>query len=202
MRFLTWLRSEKRSDPAERRGGPGGSRRRAMVRPRLEVLEERRVLSTPTVTSDLDNPTTVNPGDGTLRGEIAAAQSGDTIVFAPTLNGPTIALGGGVWSQLEINQNLTIQGPGAGILTIYGNSLSGVFKVDAGANVTISGLKLGGGDGEASYYSGNRGFGGTPDYYDGRGGGVLRRPAPSKTQPSRLAPTDGSDWLRLCPAKA
>ena len=49
MRFLTWLRSENQSHPAERRRGPGPSRGRAAARPRLEVLEERRVLSTLTV---------------------------------------------------------------------------------------------------------------------------------------------------------
>jgi hypothetical protein len=168
MRFLTWLRSENRPRPAERRRGQGSSRKQATARPRLEILEGRRVLSTLTVTSSLDTAGAVRPGDGTLRGEIlAAAPSGDTIVFDSTLNGQTITLGG---SQLEINKNLTIQGPGAGMLTIEGYSpLFGVgsrlFKVDAGANVAISGLSVEGGQGVASYYS--------IDSYDGYGGGIL-----------------------------
>ena len=106
MKYLTWLRSEDRSHPAERRRGHGPSRRRATACPRLEMLEERRVLSTLTVTSNSESAF-VNVS--TLRNEIAAAQPGDTIDFAPGLQ--TITLGG----QLEINKNLTIQGPGAGL---------------------------------------------------------------------------------------
>jgi predicted outer membrane repeat protein len=47
-----------------------------------------------------------------------------------------------------------------------------VFQVDAGANVTISGLDILGGDAVASYYTGNSGFP-TPAAYDGSGGGIL-----------------------------
>jgi hypothetical protein len=166
MRFLTWLRSEDRSHPAERRRGHGPSRRRAAARPRLEMLEERRVLSTLTVTSNSDNGL---PGN-TLRNEIAAAQPGDTIVFDPSLDGQTITLSG---AQLEINKNPTIQGPGAGLLAIDG-AVARVFKVDAGTTVTISGLTIEGGGGVA-YYSSFNGptTGSYPDYYDGYGGGIL-----------------------------
>src|SRR6516162_7983954 len=108
MRFLTWLRSEKLSKPSVPHRGLGPSRRRATARPRLEMLEERRVLSTLTVTNNLDGGFTGN----TLRDEIAAAQPGDTIVFDPSLKGQTITLGA---SQLEISKNLTIQGPGANL---------------------------------------------------------------------------------------
>jgi hypothetical protein len=160
---LTWLRSEKRSDPAERRGGHGPSRRRAAVRPRLEVLEERRVLSTLTVTSNLDS--NVFPGDGTLRGELEVAQSGDTIAFATGLQ--TIMLSG---SQLEINKNLTIQGPGSSPLAISGGGAR-VFQVDAGANVAISGLTIGGGGGVAYFFTGPGSN--DPAEYDGLGGGIL-----------------------------
>jgi hypothetical protein len=173
MTFLSWLRNENRSDPAERRRGHGPSRRRVAARPRLEILEGRRVPSTLTVTSNLDDDGFVSPGDGTLRGEIAAAQSGDTIVFAPALNGKIITLGNGYsHDQLDINENLTIQGPGAGLLTVYGNSMSRVFQVDVGANVAISGLGIAGGDGVASYYGGPSGYP-TPAAYDGSGGGIL-----------------------------
>jgi hypothetical protein len=168
MRFLTWLSSENRSDPAERRRGHSPARRRAAVHPRLEVLEGRRVLSTLTVTNSSDYLV------GCLRGEIAAAQPGDTIVFDPSLNGQAITLGG--YGQLEINKNLTIQGPGASLLAINANSGapygSRVFKVDAGANVTISGLTIEGGDGTGYYHGGNT-TGNTPDNYDGYGGGIL-----------------------------
>jgi hypothetical protein len=168
MRSLTWLRGEDRSHPAERRSRLGSSRRRVAARPRLEVLEERRVLSTLTVQFTNDG-TTVTPGDGTLRGEIAAAQPGDTIVFAPGLQ--TITLFG---NQLEINKSLTIQGPGAGHLAISGGGLSRVFQVDAGANVTISGLTIeeGNSDKAGSAWRGATGFD-TSDNHDGYGGGIL-----------------------------
>jgi hypothetical protein len=152
MRFLTWLRSEKWSNRSVPHRGLGASRGRATARPRLELLEERRVLSTLTVTNNTDYLA------GSLRGELAAAQPGDTIVFDPSLDGQTIQLGG----QLEINKNLTIQGPGAGLLAIdavYSPSSDGfgefrVFRVDAGANVTISGLTIEGGTGAFDGYGG------------------------------------------------
>src|SRR5438876_6442856 len=52
---------------------------RAGLASRLESLEGRCLLSTLTVTSLQDS------GAGSLRAEIAAAQSGDTIVFDATL---------------------------------------------------------------------------------------------------------------------
>jgi hypothetical protein len=159
MRFFTWLHSEDRSHLAERRREHGPSRRRATARPRLEMLEERRVLSTLTVTNNSDSLS------GCLRAEIAAAQPGDTIVFDPSLNGQTIMLAQG---QLEINKNLTIQAPGASLLAINGAS-SRVFMVDAGANVAISGLTIEDGGGLA-YYNGFQGY---TAYYDGYGGGIL-----------------------------
>jgi hypothetical protein len=164
MRFLTWLRSEDRSDPTERRRRPGPSRGRATVRPRLEMLVERRVLSTLTVTSGHD-------GDGgCLRDEIAKAQPGYTIVFDTSLDGQTITLLG--FGQLEINKNLTIQGPGAGLLAISGGR-SRVFAVDTGANVTFSGLTIEGGGGVAAWTPPGSNTDGTPSDYDGYGGGIL-----------------------------
>jgi hypothetical protein len=129
------------------------------------VLEERRVLSTLIVTSSLDGG---YPGGGTLRGEIAVAQSGDTIVFDPSLDGQTISL---LDLQLEINKNLTIQGPGAGLLAISGDGRSRVFQVDAGANVTISGLTIERGNSLAAtpYLAGDY----TSPPTNGAGGGIL-----------------------------
>ena len=60
--------------------------RRRRLAPRLEALEARLVLSTLTVTSAADS------GLGSLHAAIAAAGSGDTIVFAPSLDGQTIRL--------------------------------------------------------------------------------------------------------------
>jgi hypothetical protein len=136
------------------------------VRPRLEVLEGRRVLSTLIVTSNADGPF-----GNTLREEIAVARPGDTIVFDPSLDRQTITLG---YGHLEINKDLTIKGPGAGLLAINGGGgfySSRVFQADANTNVTISGLTIEGGTGEKYGPSGNFDF--TPDSYDGYGGGIL-----------------------------
>jgi hypothetical protein len=129
----------------ERRGARSSARRRASFRPALAALEDRRLLSTLTVTSSLDNGGL--PGDGTLRGEIAAAAlfGDDTIVFDPSLDGQTITLASG---ELYINKSLTIQGPGAGLLAISGGGYWRVFEVGIGVmNDTISGLTIENGDG-------------------------------------------------------
>jgi hypothetical protein len=107
--------------------------RRPSFRPRFECLEGRRLLTTLTVLNNLDS------GAGSLRAEIAAAHSGDTINFAPSLVGQAITLTKG---ELLINKNLNIAGPGAGQLTVSGNHASRVFEVTAGTQVTLSGLTI------------------------------------------------------------
>ena len=112
------------------------ARRRRRFRPRLEGLEDRTVLSTLTVTNALDS------GAGSLRAAIKAAGSGDTIVFAPSLNGQTITLTSG---ELAISKSLDIEGPGAGLLAISGNDASRVFDVSQNqkpVTVTIAGLTI------------------------------------------------------------
>jgi hypothetical protein len=108
---------------------------RSRVRPRLELLEDRRLPSTLTVTNNLDSSA------GSLRAEIAAARSGDTVVFASSLGGQTINLTSG---ELVINKSLTVQGLGAGQLAISGGGLSRMLEVDYAKkeNVTVSGLTL------------------------------------------------------------
>jgi hypothetical protein len=54
-----------------------------------------------------------------LRAAIAAASSGDTIVFDPSLASETITLASG---PLALGSNLTINGLGAKLLTISGNN--------------------------------------------------------------------------------
>jgi predicted outer membrane repeat protein len=88
--------------------------------------------STLTVTSIADR------GTGSLRADIAAAQNGDTINFDKSLDGQTITLK----SELLINKNLTITGPGAGQLTVSGNNLTRVFEVAQGMQATLSGLTI------------------------------------------------------------
>src|SRR5262245_9595326 len=139
MTFLlgTWLRAMKRNAAPDAPARPGARRTRPRrIAPRLEALEDRTVPSTLTVTNNLD---TGAPGDGSLRGEIAAAQSGDVINFAPSLLGQTIRLTGG---ELAITRSLDVEGPGANQLTVTGNHASRVFDISAGVTVTIAGMTV------------------------------------------------------------
>jgi hypothetical protein len=101
--------------------------------PRLEPLEDRTVLSTLTVTNPADS------GDGSLRAAIAAAQSGDQILFDTGLKGQMITLASG---PLAITQNLDIEGPGADQLAISANHASRIFAISGGVTVTIAGLTI------------------------------------------------------------
>lgn len=143
--------------------------RATAFRPQLESLDDRLVPSTLTVTSS------DTFGFGTLRDEIARAQSGDTIVFAPSLDGgQVIHLGvGNGWDpvypipvELLIDKNLTIQGPGAGKLTIDGDHAGRAFEIAPGAHVTISGLTIQDGVAAAGHTL-------DPAVNDGSGGGIL-----------------------------
>jgi len=91
--------------------------------------------ATLTVTNLNDN------GAGSLRAAITSASPGDTIVFSSGLTG-TITLASALPA---INANLTIQGPGAGSLTISGNNAVTVFTINSGT-VGISGLNIANGN--------------------------------------------------------
>jgi hypothetical protein len=102
--------------------------------PRLEVLEERTVPSTFTVSNFKDS------GAGSLRAAITAANANpgaDVITFSK--NNGTVTLTSG---QLTITDSLTIDGPGANRVTVSGNNAGRVFAVAAGATVTMSGLTI------------------------------------------------------------
>ena len=114
------------------------------MRPTLMALEDRRLLSTFTVTSTLDDGSV-----GTLRwavGQANSAGGAETIAFDKTVfkTPQTITLAG---TQLELSDTTgteTITGPKAGV-TVSGGGLSRVFQVDGGVTASISGLTITGG---------------------------------------------------------
>lgn len=114
---------------------------------------------TRTVTKVADTNDGVCDADCSLRQAIAAAAPGDLVSFAsPFFDTPrAIVLGG---TELLINKTLAIAGPGAHKLTISGNQVSRIFKVDTGAGgrVTLGGLR---------WTAGNGGDGGAVDLASG-----------------------------------
>jgi hypothetical protein len=80
--------------------------------------------------------TTNDSGAGSLRAQIAASSSGDTIQFDPTVfsSPATITLTSG---QITINNSLTIDGSSVAMPTISGNNASRVFWVNSPASVII-----------------------------------------------------------------
>ena len=134
MWFSSKSQSRQFSRSSERRRADGSRRQRLAFRPALAALEDRRLPSTLTVVNNLDS------GSGSLRAEIAAAKNnGGVIVFDPSLDGQTITLTSG---ELQVTKNLTIQGPGAGLLAITASGGTGVFLVDPSGNLNLSGLTL------------------------------------------------------------
>ena len=124
----------------------------------FETLEDRRVVATITVNTLADENNGIGVGGVSLREAVGAAAPGDTINFSVT---GTINLTSAATGHISIIKNLTIQGPGASLLTIRAydpdpggtNNSNGrrVFVVDDNnpgtlANVTISGLTLTNGD--------------------------------------------------------
>jgi sugar lactone lactonase YvrE len=115
------------------------------------------IAQTCTVTDNSDSPS----DSGSLRYCVNNAVSGETINFASSLNGQTIIL---IPSNgpLAINTSLTIQGPGANLLTISGGNAVGVFQIKSGA-MSISGLTI------ANGYSPLAGSGGGGGIYSNGG---------------------------------
>ena len=128
MRFLRRYRPARAVKPA------------SVIRPRLEVLEDRCVPSIDIVTN-LSGSAAVS---GSLPFEVAHAASGDDIQFAANLKGGTITLA----NTLHVSNNLTIDGADNGI-TVNGGG-NQVFLIEAGGVATINALTITGGVTSAS----------------------------------------------------
>jgi hypothetical protein len=132
--WFAWLRAGCARKHA--RKTPRPAKPRESFVPQLLVLEDRTVLSVLTVLNNADS------GAGSLRDTLAAAQSGDTIVFDQSLLHEAITLTSG---PLALSSNFTVDGPGANLLAISGNNASQLFTLSGSAQVTIADLTLTGG---------------------------------------------------------
>ncbi|MFO0954224.1 MAG: right-handed parallel beta-helix repeat-containing protein [Isosphaeraceae bacterium] len=122
------------------------ARQSIRLRPSLTFLEERQLLSTIVVDNPTDAPVV---GFTDLREAIALAAldaDDDVITFDPNVfaSPTTISLDSGAIDLTKATGTLTIQGPGAGLLSVSGNNASAVFGLTGGI-VAISGLTITGG---------------------------------------------------------
>jgi hypothetical protein len=129
---LSPSRSHRRPQPAAPTRRP-----RTVTRPTLELLEDRCVPSTLTVTSSADDVTQ----NHTLRYAVAHAQDGDTIQLTAAIKDPIVLTQG----ELLLSHDVTIASVPARTPTISGGGTSRVFEVTAGAHVTLSNLVITGG---------------------------------------------------------
>ena len=109
-----------------------------LLLPALAVL----LAAGPARANTLTVTNTNDSGANSLRAQITAAVAGDTITFGPTVTG-TITLTSG---EIDFGKNLTIMGPGAGVLAVDGGHTamvagSRIFGI-TGGTVAISGLTI------------------------------------------------------------
>jgi hypothetical protein len=128
---LSWLLdpNQRRSKPARRECRPNAYLRRFW--PHLEGLEDQLLLDA-TVDTLSDVP---EQGKTTLRQALAI---GGKIDFKAGLTG-TIKLTAG---ELMVQKDVTIMGPGAGVITVSGNGASRVLEIFATFTAHISGLTI------------------------------------------------------------
>lgn len=101
----------------------------------VEMLEGRLLMALVPVLNNDDS------GAGSLRDAIASAQAGDTIDLTGRSGSITLA------SELVIDKNLTVAGPGAQELKISGNEATRVFRIASGATATIADVTVTAGGG-------------------------------------------------------
>jgi hypothetical protein len=83
--------------------------------------------------------TTLDDGvPGSLRWAIANAPAGSTITFTPDLRGTLLLTNG----DLQLTKNLSLRGPGAGMLAISSISQGSIIQVTQDATVSITGLSF------------------------------------------------------------
>ncbi len=134
------------SHPARACGRRRGRRRWA---PELVRLEDRQLLATFTVTSTLDTENFGTPVSGSLRWAVQQADlagGSATINFSTTLfdTPQTITLND-LLTPIEMTtgaNTITIDGPGANLLTINGGNDGSVFQIDSGVAATIEDLTI------------------------------------------------------------
>ena len=115
---------------SRRRHNRASGARKSSFTPRFEGLEDRAMLSAISVTNTDDS------GPGSLRQAIADANTTvaeDVISFAEGVSG-TITLTSG---ELSIFNDLIIDGPSSGEVTISGNDASRVFFIETDTDVAI-----------------------------------------------------------------
>ena len=135
MWFHSLLASWKSRLSRSRRPQPS---RQGTFRPRLEVLEDRCVPSTLSVTSNLDNG-----ASGTLRWAVADASTTPDIINIQSTQPIVLTQG-----QLLLSKSMTVEAT-AGKATINGDDLSRVFEVGTSAYVTLNALNITGGNAAA-----------------------------------------------------
>ncbi len=128
----------------------------------LETLEDRTLLSGQTFVVNITTDAGIGSGNtGDIRYCVnqanLAGNAGSTITFDKAL-GSTVFLSG---NELALSQDMTIQGPVGGGLTITAQGLSRVFNITSpSAHVTISNLTIANGDANPSdtqFFPGNQG---------------------------------------------
>jgi hypothetical protein len=105
----------------------------------MMLLQANALAATLTVNSTADN------GMGSLRQAISDAASGDTITFSLPANSAITLTS----DELFIDKNLTINGPGANLLSVQRSASAGnfrIFEIHSGNVVAISGLTIANGN--------------------------------------------------------